>query len=561
MQKISILNMPVGIFKINHKNQILYVNDFFCNLLEHPESELVGKQWQNVIHPDDKQHCLNSLAECMKETLSSFSFRFIGRNNNEIWVQCHIAPEDTSKKTIYYIGIFTDIRELKKAQAALQKLASFDPLTQLPNRYLFEELLTKSLFRAKRNQTTLALFYLDLDFFKNVNDYYGHAMGDAFLKEVGSRLKANLRESDYLIRLGGDEFAIILEDISNTSLISFEAQRLIDTMNAPFFIGDYEIMSGMSIGISVYPDEETNTETIVQHADQALYQAKASGRNCYKYYNKTMQYQLVRYMFILEHLHNAIQENQFELVYQPKINALNNTLIGMEALLRWNSSLLHSGPGEFIVIAEESGLMNQIGDWVFKTALTQYKEWYEKINLMQNIPISINISPSQLNDSSIIETIANTLKVTKIPTENILLELTETAVMKKALDNKSVLQIFFMELGIKLSIDDFGTGYSSLTYLKQLPIKELKIDKSFTDDIGINKHSEVIVKAIINLATTLGLDVIAEGVETKEQMQFLVENNCFYIQGYYYSKPLNVEQMTAFILKKEKDHLIYLSTS
>ncbi|MBA2657691.1 MAG: GGDEF domain-containing protein [Tatlockia sp.] len=549
MQDISINHMPVGIFKINLKKQIIYVNQYFCNISGYCESQLLGKQWLDEVHLDDQATISLPLEKIMKKGRShKFECRFINQEKEEIWVLCHLAPEYVEKNITNYVGIVTEINELKKTQSALEKLASYDPLTQLPNRYLFEELLIKSLSRAKRHSSTLALFYIDLDFFKKVNDFFGHGIGDDFLKEVGNRLRQSVRVEDFIVRLGGDEFAIILEDIQNFNTISMAAQRLIDDFNKSFNIGGKEIISSLSIGISVFPDEGKNAVTIVQHADQALYQAKQSGRNCYKYYNKTMQHQLDRYMLVVEHLRNAVLENQFELYYQPKIDVERNVLVGMEALLRWNNPIIgNASPAEFITIAEETGLMNMIGDWVIKSALEQYEKWFISSNNMKDITISVNLSPSQLNNSSLIETVTNVLRETKIPTQNILFELTETTVMKKALDSKSVLQVFLMELGIRISIDDFGTGYSSLTYLKQLPIRELKIDKSFIDDIGINKNSEVIIKAIINLGLTLDLDVVAEGVETKEQMDFLLANQCKIIQGYYLSKPLNVSQMTTYI--------------
>jgi diguanylate cyclase (GGDEF)-like protein/PAS domain S-box-containing protein len=549
MEEISIKDLPVAIFKLDHQQQMIYANPYFCNVLKYPKSKLLGQRWLNTINSEDKNSFITLLKQTMKDTSSfKFEFRFIRCDKEEIWVHCHLVPENTEITFGNYLGTITDISEFKKTQADLQRLARFDPLTKLPNRYLFEDLLTKSLHRAVRNKNTLALFYIDLDYFKNVNDFFGHSIGDHFLQEVGLRLKTSVRGEDFIVRLGGDEFAIILEDIHNISTISIAAQRLLDEFTIPFTIANHEITSSLSIGISVFPDEETTTETIVQHADQALYQAKASGRNCYKFYNKSMQQKLERYMLIVEQLRNAVEENQFELYYQPKIDACKNTLVGLEALLRWNNSYVPNVlPGEFIVIAEETGLMNKIGDWVIKAALHQYKAWSANTKNMNDVTISINISPSQLNDSSIIETITNILKETEVPTNNLLFELTETAVMKKALDSKSVLQVFLNELGIKISIDDFGTGYSSLTYLKQLPIQELKIDKSFIDDIGKNKNSEVIIKAIVNLAISLGLEVVAEGVETKEQLDFLTKNQCRIIQGYYFSMPLSVDEMTSYL--------------
>lgn len=549
MKNISLRNMPVGIFKIDHNKHICYVNQYFCTISRYPKSELIGEKWLSKIHPEDQQSFITPLEKKMEVVYPyKFQFRFIDSNKDEVWVLCQMVLEPGEKTTINHLGIITDISELKQTQAALQKLARYDPLTKLPNRYLFEELLVKSLVRAKRNGNTLALFYIDVDFFKNVNDFLGHHVGDEFLKEIGSRLKKNVRLQDFVARLGGDEFAIILEDIHNITTINMAAHRLIDGFKKPFMIGENEITSTISIGISVFPDEKTTAKTIVQHADQALYQAKQSGRNCYKYYNKIMQQKLERYMLIVENLHIAIEENQFELYYQPKIDAHTHLLVGLEALIRWNTPYVtNPSPAEFITIAEETGLMHKIGDWVIQAALRQYKKWFEKIPKMKEVVISINLSPSQLNESRIIGTLTNILKETHVPTQNILFELTETTVMKKSLDSKSVLYTFLVELGIGISIDDFGTGYSSLTYLRQLPIKELKIDKSFIDDIGKNKSAEVIIKAIINLALTLDLEVTAEGVETMEQLNFLKKNKCTIIQGYYFSKPLNAFDMTAYL--------------
>lgn len=546
MQNIPIDNIPIGIFKINAERNMVDINEHCSRIAGHPKEKLLGAQWLNVIHPDDLQAVIPAVTENMR-TLNCYLFecRFITEEKNETWVLCNIAPENP-KEMSHYVGIIIDITEFKKKQITSAK--GIDSLTQLPDRYLFEEILTKSLYRAKRNNTTLALFYVDLDRFKNINDIFGHVVGDIFLKETSNRLKYSVRSEDYIVRLGGDEFAIILEDIHNISTISLSAKRIIDEFHKPFIIDHHEIQSGISVGISMYPDEETTTETIVQHADQALYQAKESGRNCYKYYNKSMQEKLDRAVLIVQHLQNAIENNQFELYYQPQIDTQTSILMGMEALIRWNNpSVQNASPAEFILIAEETGFMHHIGNWIISTAFSQYKKWYDQYHHIKNVKISVNISAVQLNDSRIIDTVSQALKKNDIPTQNILFELTETAVMKKTLDNKSMLLTFLMELGIGISIDDFGTGYSSLTYLRQLPIKELKIDKSFIDDIHKNKNGESIVQAIINLAKTLDLDVVAEGVETKEQFNFLKENQCKIIQGYYFSKPLSVSDMTAYI--------------
>ncbi len=546
MEEILLKSLPIGIFRINAEQKMLDANEYCSYISGFPKEKLLGEQWLDVIHPEDRKIIIPQLAENMRAlTYYLFECRFLCESKGEAWMLFNIAPERANKDSDHFIGTITDITELKTKQLLLKGL---DPLTQLPNRLLFEEILKKNLNRARRNKLMLALFYIDIDYFKNVNDIYGHSIGDQFLKEVASRLKQSVRKEDYIVRLGGDEFAIILEDIHNISTISLSAQRIINNFNEPFFIEKNEIQSGMSIGISVYPDEVTTEETIVQHADQALYQAKNSGRTRYQYYNKGMQKKLERVILIAKQLQNAIKENQFELHYQPKVNAKTQAMLGLEALLRWNNpTVQNASPAEFILVAEETGLMHNIGSWVINAAFSQFKKWYDNFDQFKNVTLSLNISAVQLNDSRIIDTVTHALRENDIPTSNILFELTETAVMKKTLDSKSMLLTFLNELGIGLSIDDFGTGYSSLTYLKQLPVKELKIDKSFIDDIDKNINGESIVKAVISLAKTLDLAVVAEGVETKKQLDFLKENHCDIIQGYYFSKPLSVTEMTAYI--------------
>lgn len=434
----------------------------------------------------------------------------------------------------------------KKRPKAIDALAGLDSLTHVPNRYLLQEMLTECLSRAQKNQNTLALLYINIDNFKGVNDAFGYATGDIFLKNVANRLKEYVKEKYAVARVCSDEFSIILENIQDINKIIAMAQYIVDDFKRPFILDEKNIVSTVSVGIIV-SDGENSAEVLMQRASHALKQAKDS-RNCYKFYNKAIPKSLEHYMLIVQHLRDAIQKNQFELYYQPKVNADSKSLVGMEALVRWNNLLLKNPPpNEFIPIAEEIGLINSLGAWVIKTALQQYDVWYQKNSKMQNVRISINLSPLQLSDNMFIETLMTTLKETKIPTKNILFEITETALMKKALDIKSLAQTFLMELGIGLSIDDFGTGYSSFTYLKELPVKELKIDKSFIDDIGKSNNSESIIKAMINLAKTLELEVVAEGVETREQLDFLKTHRCQTIQGYYFSKPLSVSDMTNYI--------------
>lgn len=359
----------------------------------------------------------------------------------------------------------------------LEGLAGLDLLTQLPNRYLFQNMLANSLVFSQKSKTTLALLHLHVDNFKSINDSFGYKIGDIFLKKIIGRLRECLDEKTIITRLCSVEFCIILEKIESINAIIDVAHGIGENFKQPITYEEKEIIFSVNLGIAV-SDGKNSVECMMRRANNALKQAKES-RCGYKFYNKAMPEKLENYSMLARHLRNAIQENQFELYYQPKVNAESHMLVGIETLVRWNSPFLNNpSPADFIPVAEETGLINSLGAWIIKTALQQYDEWYNKTNKMQHVKISINLSPLQLSDNLFIETVVDTLKKTKIPTENILFEITETALMKKALDIKSLAQTFLMELGIGFAIDDFGTGYSSFTYLKELPVKELKIDKS-----------------------------------------------------------------------------------
>lgn len=544
--RILVESMSEGALTLTETGIIIHCNKRFADIINCSTHEIIGTSFFDYVPIIEHKSLKKLLKEC-KTRHCKKDFKLKGANNpiKAVLLSCHTVQLGTINGISLVV---TDITKLMETQTALEHLANFDPLTNLANRYLFEIMLNKSLARANRHKSTLALIYIDLDYFKNVNDLFGHSVGDSFLIKVSRRLKKSIRVEDFIARLGGDEFAIILEDIHNISTINVTLNHIADKFKHPFSIGKFKITSTLSIGIAVYPSSETTADTIIQHADQALYQAKNLGRNCYKYYNNSMQEQLERYMLIVNHLRRAIQKNQLELLYQPKIDTRTNEIIGVEALLRWKNPYIENLiPEEFIVIAEEAGLINPIGAWVIQKALQQYKEWSNVTHKMRHIKIAINISAKQLDADTINDTLSHILSKSQVPLDCILLEITETAVMRKILTNKSALEKLLIRLGVGVSIDDFGTGYSSLIYLKQLPIKELKIDKSFINDIGRSKTNEAIIQAIINLAKALNLDVVAEGVETKEQVEFLSAHQCNIVQGYYFSKPLSAIDMLAYI--------------
>jgi len=436
-------------------------------------------------------------------------------------------------------------RVREETEKRLNRLANYDPLTGLPNRHLFKEELRRSLKISKENDSRMALMFLDLDNFKIINDTLGHAMGDKLLIAASSRLKSLLDSHNSIARLGGDEFVIIINNADDDTKISLLADNIIELLETPFIFDENEMFIGTSIGISLYPDDSDETETLLSYADTAMYTAKAKGKNNYQFFTSKMHEKILFRHDIETKLHHAIEKNEFRILYQPKIDVNTNKVIGAEALLRWGHKELGKiSPSIFIPIAEESSLINQIGKWVIKNVCRDIARI--KRDFGNELCISINVSSSQILHQNLPELIQENLDANSITTEAIELEFTENMLIKQGRKSLQVLERL-NKLGIKLSIDDFGTGYSSLNYLKTLPIHALKIDKSFICDTPRHEEDCAIAKSIISLANNLNLDVIAEGVETSEQLTFLKENGCSVIQGFYFSKPLDINAFTAYL--------------
>jgi diguanylate cyclase (GGDEF)-like protein/PAS domain S-box-containing protein len=551
MNKILHECSEVGVFKADTSGKLIYANECFCKIIGYSFEQLVNNDWVIAVHKDDRPRVINSVSNAITHKIAcTFNFRFSRKGHSFKWVCCHIIPENMNDDYIHYTGVITDITQAKRNELNLRKSAGFDALTELPNRKLFNDILNKAILNAARKKTKLALFYIDLDNFKYINDFFGHGVGDQLLKAAGFRLKAGMHQSDFVARVGGDEFAIVIENFKNIIDVGAVADRIIQRFNIPFIVDANELVTTMSIGIAIFPDEVISIDSFIKFADQALYQAKDSGRNCYKFYNKFMHDKFNRRANIQANLLNVLEKKELEIYYQPQISLINNKIIGIEALLRWNNNVLNNpSPVEFIPIAEESGLINKIGLWVLENTLRQYKIWHDTFKEMNDVHICINLSSSQLYDSCFIDVLSQILRETNIQGSNIIFEITETAIMKKMLDSESLLQTFLHELNIGLSIDDFGTGYSSLVYLKKLLVTEIKIDKSFIDDIGKDPDNETMIKTIISLAKIMSLHIVAEGVETQEQIDFLRANECNIVQGYYFSKPLPADKMTDYIKK------------
>jgi diguanylate cyclase (GGDEF)-like protein/PAS domain S-box-containing protein len=455
---------------------------------------------------------------------------------------------DENGNPIGVVGINKDNTARKKAEEALLEQkellryqAHHDALTQLPNRILFTERLAECIEKSNRSKIGFALFFIDLDRFKDINDSLGHEIGDNVLKIIASRLQSLIRKEDTLARLSGDEFTIIMSAFKEEKYASHLAEKILAVLAEPIHINKEILYVSGSIGISIYPEHASDAEYLLKYADTAMYNAKEDGRNTYKFYVPEMTESALEHMSMKTALRQAIENGEFLIHYQPQIDTFSNTMVGLEALIRWQhptKGLL--SPLSFIVLAEETGLIVEIDRWMMKSAMKQISHWYT-MGLNPGI-LALNLSIKQLEGSDFIQEVKENLETFSFKAEWLELEITERQMMKKPEDVVAKLKEI-NDLGIGISIDDFGTGYSSLSLLKRLPINRLKIDRSFIDDIMQDKDDVAIVDAIIALGKSLKLDLIAEGVETAEQRDFLIDKGCTHMQGHYFSYPVFAEEI------------------
>lgn len=470
------------------------------------------------------------------------------RKNGELYPQLLTIStvHDGEGLPSHYVGVMTDISQLKQSEARLEHLAHYDPLTDLPNRLLLQSRLEHALDRAERDRQQVAVLFLDLDRFKDVNDGLGHPVGDELLEALARRLSARLREDDTLGRLGGDEFLVVLEDLERPEDAAAVAQTLIQLLEQAFLLpSGHEVYIGASIGISLYPDDGASVTELIKYADVAMYQAKEQGRNTACFYTPTLTVAANERLDMEARLRRALANGEFLLHYQPQMDARSGALIGCEALVRWNSP--EEGmisPARFIPLAEETGLIVPLGEWVLRAASAQAKAW---LDAGLSLPlIAVNLSGRQLRQRDVVGRVAAILAETGLPAKHLKLELTESMIMGHGEQAVALLHDL-KALGLRLSIDDFGTGYSSLAYLKRFPIDELKIDQSFVRDIPHDLNDTEIAAAIIAMARNLNLRVIAEGVETREQQDFLGRQGCDAFQGYLFSRPVPADEFVRLL--------------
>src|ERR1017187_5471154 len=524
---------------------IIWVNHAFTAMTGYSEEEVLGKNPRLLKSGEQSD---NYYAE-MWSTISSgkvwkgeiVNRRKDGTTYTEEMTITPVTQGVGNAADTHFIAIKQDITQRKAAEKQAQFLAYYDALTGLPNRTLLQDRLTKALASARRQKCRVALLFFDLDGFKTINDSLGHSVGDLVLKQVAERLMKWAREQDTVARVGGDEFLIVLTSVKDIPDAAVAAERLMNTMTAAYVVQGHSLGISCSLGISIFPEHGADSETLIKDADAAMYCAKENGCNNFRFFTKDMNAQAVERLTLENGLRLALEKRELFLVYQPQIEIATGRIIGLEALLRWQHPELGLvPPDKFIRIAENSGLIVPIGEWVLRTACSQTRKWQDEG--LPAVSVAVNVSAVQFRQASFCELIGRVLRETGLAPQYLELELTESLLLSNAHVTLTVLQDL-RAMGVKLAIDDFGTGYSSLSYLKQFPVGKLKIDRSFIRDVAVNPDDAAITTAIISMARSLSLKVIAEGVEDEAQMTFLRAHQCDEIQGYYFSKPLAVDKV------------------
>jgi diguanylate cyclase (GGDEF)-like protein/PAS domain S-box-containing protein len=529
---------------------IEYVNPAFERITGYSTAEVGGRSIRMLEGPDvDKQGFIDIWSALNEQRECNVVLRTNNKDGALMWNDFYIAPVKSEEgKVTHFVAALYDITSMKRYEAELEFQANRDVLTGLVNRNMLRKVLEEAMAYAERYQRSLWVVFVDLDRFKFVNDTLGHKAGDLLLKTVAGRLRGAVRDTDTIARLGSDEFVIVMSEYTDVGLDTRNLQRIQAAIAAPMTIEGHTFFPTCSLGVAAYPDDGRDAEMLVKHADIAMYRAKQSGRDNYQFYTPAMNEQALERLRIEGDLRLALERNEFLLHYQPKIDLRSGNIVGMEALIRWQHPELGMvSPVRFISLAEETGLILPIGSWVIRTACEQTKAWQDAG--WGKLRVSVNLSVRQFVQKDLVSSIAAVLKDTGLDADLLELELTESLVMTDV-DHAIGILRQLKELGVHLSIDDFGTGYSSLSYLKRFPIDVLKIDKSFVRDITVDADDAAITVSIISLAHSLKLHVIAEGVETQEQLSYLRRHGCDEMQGYLFSPPVPAEQFETLLQQK-----------
>ena len=537
----------IGISHVDLDGRFVHVNRRLCDMLGYTRDELLQLSVRQVSHPEDILATEKNMQRLSRGEIDSFTAekRYLRKNRTPIWVHLTVASRrGIDGRRLHDISIVEDITERKEAQSRVQYLATHDEMTGLANRTLFNELIEHAVARERRENGRFAVLYIDLDRFKIINDTLGHEAGDQLLQDMASRLKANVRGSDVLARLGGDEFVLLATQVPDRPTAALIARKLLLLALKPVEIAGQQCRVTASIGIAMFPDDATDATALMKAADMAMYRAKEEGKNGFQFYSADIGAITEKRLRIETALRNAMLNDELSLHYQAKVDMRGGEIRGVEALLRWSHPEFGAmSPAQFIPIAEESGLIVPIGHWVITTACTQAVSW-----LRQGLPplrMAVNLSPLQFQEPNLVEALARVLQETGMPPELLELEITES-VMLQDLEEAAAKLTAIRDLGVRLAIDDFGTGYSSLSQLKRFPIDTVKIDRSFIRGIPTDKEDMAITEAILTLGRTLGVTIVAEGVETGEQEAFLTRHSCHEMQGFYFSRPVPPEEFAAF---------------
>lgn len=526
---------------------IIYVNKAFERITGYTTEEVLGRNCRFLLGEDRDQPELDTIRtavhECREARVTLRNYR---KDGTLFWNDLYIAPvRDEDGEVTNYVGIQNDISDSRTYQEELELQANYDTLTGLPNRNLMHDRLKQAISHARRYHKVMAVAFIDLDNFKLVNDSLGHSAGDRLLTTVADRLKTCVRSSDTAARLSGDEFVLILFDQNDEIIINNTMQRILSEVSLPCRLEDREFYVSCSIGYSLYPKDGETPEMLLKSADAAMYHAKEQGRNNFQPYAPDMEVKASERLELGTDLRQAIDRNELFLCYQPRVDLADGSICGMEALIRWHHPRLGLvSPTQFIPIAEETGLISQIGEWVLRSACVQTKAWLDRG--LPPVKVSVNLSARQFVKKDLVQSIAKILEETGLPPHQLELELTESLIMHNAELFISTLRKL-KALGILLAVDDFGTGFSSLSYLKRFPIDCLKIDRSFVHDVSEDSDSSAIARAVIHLGHSMGLTVIAEGVETPEELAFMREHKCDELQGYFFSEPLPADEFETIL--------------
>ena len=538
----------IGVAHLAPDGRFLHASRWLCELLGYARDDLLTFTVQQVCHADDRDLAERRRAGLLAGRVASFHCeqRYLRKDGSTVWVGLsNSLKRSPAGEPEYELSMVQDITARKQADERIRYLATHDGLTALPNRVLFSQLLSHALATARRHQRQLAVLFIDLDRFKIINDTLGHEAGDQLLGIVAQRLKQAVRGSDIVARLGGDEFVVLLEETQSTAGVAVVAQALLPTIVKPMEIGGRECRVTASIGIAMYPADAEDELSLMKNADIAMYHAKEEGRDNFRFYSHAIRPHALEKMALETALRRALEQGEFSLRYQAKVDLGSGAITGVEALLRWHNPELGSvPPAQFIPLAEETGMIVPIGKWVLRTACAQAMAW--RGQGLPEIGMAVNLSPRQFNDAGLLQDIADVLKDSGMQPQSLELEITEGMVMHDP--QRAVKTLHAIKaMGVRLAIDDFGTGYSSLAQLKRFPIDTLKVDRSFVRDLSTRPEDQAIAAAIIAIGRTLGLTVVAEGVETQEQKTFLQDRECDQMQGYFFSQPVSALQFAALL--------------